>query len=87
MYATIKVGVEKHTNALLLPAGALLMEKTAASVFLYADGKAKKTPVKVGFNDGLNVEITSGLSGGERVLVFGKTPPAAGQAVNATEAR
>lgn len=87
MYATIRVGVEKHTNALLIPVGALLMEKANASVFQYVDGKAKKTPVKIGFNDGTNVEIASGLSGGERVLIFGKTAPADGQPVNATEAK
>jgi multidrug efflux pump subunit AcrA (membrane-fusion protein) len=63
------------------------MEKANASVFQYMDGKAKKTPVKLGFNDGTNVEIASGLSGGERVLIFGKTPPADGQPVNATEAK
>jgi membrane fusion protein, multidrug efflux system len=79
--------VEKHPDALLVPVGALLMEKANASVFLHVAGKVKKTPVKLGFNDGTNVEIASGLTGGERVLVFGKTPPADGQAVNATEGK
>ena len=87
MYATVKVGVEKHTNALLIPAGALLVEKANASVFLFADGKAKKTAVKIGFNDGGNVEVLSGLTGSERVLVFGKTALTDGQAINATEAK
>lgn len=87
MYATVKVGVEKHNNALLVPAGALLAEKATSSVFLYEGGKAKKTTVKTGFNDGVSVEITSGLSGGEQVLIFGKTAPADGQAVQATEGK
>lgn len=87
MFATVKIGVERHDHALLIPAGALLTEKAGASVFLHVDGKAKKTPVKSGFNDGTNVEIASGLTGGERVLIFGKTPPADGATVNATEAR
>lgn len=87
MYANIRVGVEKHTNALLIPAGALLMEKANASVFQYVDGKAKKTSVKVGFNDGTNVEIISGLTGAEHVLIFGKAAPTDGQAVSATEAK
>lgn len=87
MYATVKVGVEKHTNALLIPAGALLLEKANASVFLFADGKAKKTAVKIGFNDGANVEVLSGLTGSERVLMFGKTALTDGQAINATEAK
>lgn len=87
MYATVRVGVEKHTNALLIPVGALLMEKANASVFLLVDGKAKKTPVKIGFNDGSNVEVVSGLAGGERVLVFGKIALTDGQSVTATEAK
>lgn len=87
MYATVRIGVEKHMNALLIPAGALLMEKANASVFQYVDGKAKKTPVKLGFNDGTNVEIISGLTSTEHVLIFGKAAPTDGQAVSATEAK
>jgi len=87
MYATVRIGVEKHMNALLIPAGALLMEKANASVFQYVDGKAKKTPVKLGFNDGTNVEIISGLTGTEHVLIFGKAAPTDGQVVSATEAK
>lgn len=87
MFATVKIGVERHDNAWLVPVGALLTEKSGASVFLQAEGKAKKTPVKAGFNDGTKVEILSGVTANDRVLIFGKTPPADGQAVNATEAR
>jgi membrane fusion protein, multidrug efflux system len=87
MFATVRIGVERRDNALLVPAGAVLVEKAGASVFVFADGRAKKTPVKAGFNDGSHVEIISGLGGGERVLIFGKTPPADGAAVNASEAR
>ncbi len=81
MYATIKVGVEKHTDTLLVPAAALVTEKSGASVFLAVAGKAKKTPVKAGFNDGANVEILSGLTGNETVILSGKTPPADGAAI------
>jgi hypothetical protein len=57
MYAMTKIAVEKHDNATLIPAGALVMEKTNAFVFKHADGKAMKTAVKIGFNDGVNVEV------------------------------
>ena len=33
------------------------MEKTNAFVFKHTDGKAMKTAVKIGFNDGTNVEV------------------------------
>jgi membrane fusion protein (multidrug efflux system) len=85
MYAMVKVGVEKKEDALLVPAEAIVMEKTNAFVFTFADGKAKKTAVKLGFNDGTNAEITSGVTEQDRVLVVGKTTLADGQAVNSKE--
>jgi RND family efflux transporter MFP subunit len=87
MYATVKLGVEKHPNALLIPADALVMEKTAAFVFKQVDGKAKKTPVTVGFNDGKNVELLKGVESDEPIIVAGKLTLADGQAVQATEAK
>lgn len=87
MYATVKIGVETHPDALLIPAEALVMEKTAAFVFKLAEGKAKKTPVTIGFNDGSNVELVKGVEPGESVIVAGKLTLADGQAVQATEAK
>lgn len=87
MYAAIKVGVEKHTDTLLIPAEALVTEKSGASVFLAVDGKAKKTAVKAGFNDGAKVEVISDLTGNEKVILVGKTILADGAAVNVTEAK
>lgn len=57
MYAMTKIAVEKRDNATLIPVAALVMEKTNAFVFKHAEGKAMKTPVKTGFNDGVNVEV------------------------------
>jgi membrane fusion protein, multidrug efflux system len=87
MYATIKVGVDKHEHTLLIPSAALVTEKTGASVFLADGGKAKKTPVKAGFNDGVKTEVLSGLTGGEAVILAGKTTLADGAAITVTEAR
>ncbi|MCX6853489.1 MAG: efflux RND transporter periplasmic adaptor subunit, partial [Verrucomicrobia bacterium] len=57
MYAMTKIAVEKHEAATLIPVAALFMEKTNAFVFKHVDGKAMKTAVKIGFNDGVNVEV------------------------------
>ena len=57
MYAMAKIAVEKHDKATLIPVAGLVVEKTNAFVFKHADGKAIKTAVKPGFNDGTNVEI------------------------------
>ncbi|MBM3881992.1 MAG: efflux RND transporter periplasmic adaptor subunit [Verrucomicrobia bacterium] len=87
MYASVKVGVEKHADALLVPAAALVLEKANAFVFVAAGGQAKKTAVKQGFNDGVNAEILSGLTGQEEVVLVGKTMLADGQAIKVTEER
>ncbi len=60
MYANIRIAVEKHTGVITVPVEALLMEKANAFVFKVVDGKAKKTAVKLGFNDGTNVEMLEG---------------------------
>jgi len=87
MYAISKIGVEKHSNVMLLPVEAILMEKSGPSVFTVADGKAKKIPVKAGFNDGAFVEIVEGVSADVPVILVGKMALANGQAVNVVEAK
>jgi membrane fusion protein (multidrug efflux system) len=87
MYAMIRVGVERHTDTLLIPVEALVMEKANAFAFVITDGKARKTPLKIGFNDGAKVEVLSGLSGSETVILAGKMALADGAAVNAVEAK
>lgn len=87
MYAMIKVGVEKHTNALLIPVETVLMEKANAFAFIAEGGKARKTGIKIGFNDGAKVEVLAGLTGSESVILLGKMAMADKQAVNATEAK
>jgi membrane fusion protein (multidrug efflux system) len=87
MYATARIGVEKHTDALLIPVEAAVIEKSGTSVFIVADGKAKKTPVKTGFNDGLSVEILDGLAPNQPVILVGKLVLSSGQPVNVAEAK
>ena len=52
-----------------------------SSVFTLVDAKAKKIPVKTGFDDGTNVEIVSGLNPDQRVILLGKRTLGDGQAV------
>lgn len=87
MFAQIKIGVERKTGALLLPVGALVTERNGHSAFVIRDNRAHKISVQVGFNDGANAEIISGVAADDRVIFLGKQPPANGQEVNAVEAR
>ncbi|MST01116.1 MAG: efflux RND transporter periplasmic adaptor subunit [Pedosphaera sp.] len=83
MYASVRIGVEKHANVVLVPSEALVMEKSAAFLFLADGGKVKKWPVKIGFNNGVVVEIVSNLAANATVLLAGKLPLTDGQAVGA----
>lgn len=87
MYATVKTGVERHSDALLIPAEALVLEKANAFVFLADGGRAKKTPIKTGFNDGTRIEVLSGLSGPESIILVGKLALADGAALTIKEAK
>jgi RND family efflux transporter MFP subunit len=81
-YVKVQLAAETHTDALLIPAAALLVEKTSSSVFMVKDGKAVKTKVATGFIDGTHAEILSGLTGGEQLVVLTGLTLTDGQAVS-----
>jgi membrane fusion protein (multidrug efflux system) len=85
MYATVKVGVDHHDGVLTVPVEALAMEKTNAFVFKIVEGKAKKTAVTLGFNDGAKAEVLTGVAEGEPVILAGKATFTDGQAVQVAE--
>ena len=87
MYVNARIGVELHRDALLVPAAALVREKAAGFLFLLAEGKANRVPVKFGFNDGVSVEILEGIAANARVIIPGKATLASGQVVTAVEAK
>jgi membrane fusion protein (multidrug efflux system) len=68
MLMSARIDIQQKHDVLLLPASALVREKTNTFVFTAVNGKAKKVPVKVGFSDGPGVEIVSGVAEGDEVL-------------------
>jgi membrane fusion protein (multidrug efflux system) len=85
-YASVRLEVERKTDALLVPVQALVVEKAGSFLFTVAEGKAKKTPVQTGFNDGVNVELTNAKPD-QPVVLVGKLPLLDGQSVNPVEAK
>jgi membrane fusion protein (multidrug efflux system) len=71
MLVNARIGLEKKEDAILLPIGALVKEKTASFLFTCIDGKARKVEVQTGFNDGTNTEISSGLKPDDLVILPG----------------
>lgn len=87
MFATVRIGVEKHANALLVPTEALVIEKAGMFVFTVTDGRAKKLPVKTGFNDGVAVEVLEGLAQDQPVILASKMTLNNDQPVRGVEAK
>ncbi|HEX2055496.1 MAG TPA: efflux RND transporter periplasmic adaptor subunit, partial [Nitrospiraceae bacterium] len=71
-FAEVALGLREVPRALVLPPQAIISEAKGKSVFIVEQGRAKSLPVETGITDGRWIEVTSGLSGGEDVVVVGK---------------
>ncbi len=70
MYGEAKIILDKATKSSTLPASSLAGEakEGKGEVFLIKDGKAKKQPVQIGADDGIRVEILSGVEPDDLVI-------------------
>jgi RND family efflux transporter MFP subunit len=80
LFATARLAVQRRDDAILIPEAGLVKEKVNSYVFKHVNGKAVKTQVAPGFQDGVNVEIPS-LNLDEVILLPGGVALADGQEV------
>ena len=71
MYGIAKIILDRPLKASTLPATCLAGESKGgkADVYIIKDGKAKKVRVEIGADDGIHVEIISGLTESESVIL------------------
>lgn len=81
MLVTVKLGIERKEQATLMPADALVTERTNNFAYVVEDNKASKRAIKVGFNDGKNVEVVDGIKGGDTIILAGRLKLSDGQPV------
>jgi len=84
MFAEVVLDLRSHQGALVVPPAALVSEGTSKAVFIVENGVVRKVPIKTDIDDGVWVEVTSGLSGDEEVVVVGKSRVSDGAKVNAS---
>ena len=65
----VGIFIAETAQVLTVPSSALFDDKGATAVFQFDNGKATLRHVKVGANNGLDVEIVSGLDAGMRVII------------------
>jgi HlyD family secretion protein len=71
--ATVQMIARTVNDAIIVPAAALLKASDGASTVMVAgaDGKAHQVSVETGIRQGDRLQITKGLSGGEKVIITG----------------
>jgi RND family efflux transporter MFP subunit len=69
----VSITGEEHQNAKIIPSAAIVHDEGETFVMVAgADNLAHKYPISIGLTSGSDVEITTGLSAGDRVIVRGQ---------------
>ena len=71
MFATVRIITERRPNTLVVAKKALILETDEDDVFIIAEGKVRRAAVELGFVEGDQVEIISGLKEGDIVVTIG----------------
>lgn len=72
MYAQVVIALDERTSVLTVPASSLLTEGKEAFVYTVVNDRAVRTPVRLGLDNGVRVQITDGLTDGSVIVVTGK---------------
>lgn len=70
-FAKVKLNFDPDTNALLIPSQAIIPQARGKKVYVFRNGVAHFVDVTTGVRDSSMVQITSGLSKGDTVVVTG----------------
>lgn len=71
MFANVEILVARSANVIAVPVDAVLEREGGPVVFVILEATAHARPVRTGISDGAVVEITSGLTEGEIIVVAG----------------
>jgi membrane fusion protein, multidrug efflux system len=83
-FANVHFKLAEVTDALLVPATAVIPGLSEKNVFVVHEGKAVRRPVQIGVRTESSVQIIDGLAAGETVITSGIQQLRAGQAVKVT---
>ena len=72
MSGEVKLVLDSVDKAIIVKADAVLDEDGESFVFVVQDGKAIRKTVEVGLDTGDHVEVKSGLTAGEKLIIEGQ---------------
>ncbi|HJU06721.1 MAG TPA: efflux RND transporter periplasmic adaptor subunit [Nitrospiraceae bacterium] len=85
-FIQVTLALQQHHDTLVIPPAAIVSsgDQQSKSIFVVKDGHVHNIPIQTGIDDGVWVEVTSGLTGDEDVVVVGKGGLQEGQEVRAS---
>jgi multidrug efflux pump subunit AcrA (membrane-fusion protein) len=86
MFAKVDLILQRETNVQIIPFDAVLGEE-GKYVFVAQDGKAVKKPITLGLQQDDNVEVRSGLTAEDKVIVLGERVISEGSKITETAAQ
>ncbi|MCG8369314.1 MAG: efflux RND transporter periplasmic adaptor subunit, partial [Proteobacteria bacterium] len=85
MFGRFTIAYERHDDALLIPASALLDEDDEATVYVVRDGAVSQRLVETGIETGGRIEILDGLTEDDVIVVVGQSSLRDGSKVLASD--
>src|SRR5581483_6866116 len=86
MFAQLGIITQTKQDAVLVPRSAVVGRGTEPAVFVVKDGKAIRTPVKLGISNADSYEVVEGVQPGDQIVVTGQSELTNGDTVVATAA-
>lgn len=84
MYGKFTFYLRRFPNAVVIPGMAVMARREKPySVMIVKNGKAREVPITVGIDNAKWVQVLTGLSAGDRVVVAGKWHVRSGESVHA----
>ena len=73
MFARFTISYEKHADALVIPVLAVVEEDDQTAVYIVENGAVTRRIIQTGIQSGEVVEVLSGLTGDEEIVVVGQS--------------
>jgi RND family efflux transporter MFP subunit len=73
MFANVRLVLDRHADVVVLLKKCLVYEDEEPHVFVIDEGRARKQPVELGYEDEFRAEVISGLDAGQWVVLVGQS--------------
>ena len=70
-FAKVKIELGKNDHAIMIPTLAIVPQGRKKQIYLFKNGKSMSTEITTGVRDSTNIEVVTGLSLGDTVIITG----------------